>query len=347
MKNIEFHNADNDVLTEYAKQSRRANTFNFFAIKADTEAMFYVLPPWNSGGRVARELWEGYMPNKKRWTSYQSWAYTNPDLVALDPVVGFLDELASLDGVDPLEVKRYRPRQRFYVNALVTSTRDLAQPGSPTTPFPNSKEVQVVNLPPTAWNEICAYAQRGGFETPWDPNSAILFSVSRTGRGLQTEYKVAFAGSRSATGEETPSRFNLVEAFGEEIIPIFDNLPDLDERWSPPNPNDARHMGYAEEVKRSLKNALLSQQQGIVPGAFAGPQGSVGIGGQSLPQFAAPVAPAAPTAPVAPAPVAPVTMVPAAPVAPAAPVGPTMIQGVPAPQIPQVPNVQIPDFPKS
>jgi len=317
---FDFQQPDMKIIGRFASAANRTSDASFFNFDQDSETSFYLLPPWKQERQcvlLAREVWEAFLPEKKKWTSHRTWSYIDPDFGATDPIEEFLDELSEqVPGIDLQEIRRHTPKPRFYVNALIAGTKKL-----PHGDFQNNTKIaepQILNLPASVWNEICVLMSRPGFEAPFDPTSAILFVVQKTGRGLSTEYKVEFAGTRGATGDVVPNRYNLVEHLGVDVLKriIGEDMANLDSRWSPPDLNNTNYIQRREEGKRALKTKFLKTSTAI-PGAAQAPFGSAQIGGNAPP----PMAPAAPAAaPAAPA---------AAPAAPlAAPAAPT---GVPAP----------------
>ncbi len=288
---IDFRTANAEVIKEYADQAGKFSDASFFNFEKDTETSFFILPPWGETGLLAREIWACYMPNKKRWNAWRTWNHLNSEFGASDPVVAYLEWLKLQPGVDDSEVKNHNPKVRYYCNAIVTGVRK----GGQYQPFQNMKDPQILNMPSTVWNEICAFMQKPGFDVPYDPNRAILFIASRTGSGLSTEYKVTFAGTRGATGEEVPNRYNLAapELLGsvDGVKEALSNPNDLDKRWSPPKGNDSNLLARAEEIKALLKAKFLTT--GVDPssiGAAAGPGGGLSVGGQTqtAPQTAPP-----------------------------------------------------------
>jgi hypothetical protein len=331
MTGLKFQTADNGVISKYAEMSGGFGDVSFFNFEQDSETSFFLLPPWKQNRDIvllAREIYESFLPEKKKWVSLRSWGYINPELAASDPIEYHLNQIAEMPGTDFAELKRHKPKARFYANVLVSGVKKLSQ-GGEFVPFAKFKEPQIINMPTTVWNEICSLMSKPGFEVPYDPANAILFVVSRTGRGLNTEYRVEFAGTRGATGDVTPNRFNLVNHIEVgELQLLIDNLTDLDKRWPIPDTSGPEFIQRREEAKRVLNAKFNGINVNQVPGASLAPMGSSVIGGPPqgaqlppAPQapMAPPPAPVAPPPPVAPPAPSQVPVVPVAPVAPAPP----------------------------
>lgn len=256
---LQFNAANEEVIQQYAEDAGKFDSnVNFFTFAKDTMTMFYLLPSWSAERKlIAREIWEMFLPNKRRWTAWRSWDYLNPEFGANDPVVAFYNHLSQLPNVDMADLKRHSPKARFYANVLVTGTKKL--PTGDFQAFEKGAEVQTLNMPSTVWNEICAMMQKPGLEAPYDPNRAICFQVSRTGSGLSTEYKVQPVGSYGPTGDVTPTRYNLAEHFGHDtMVKILSELPDLDAQWSPPKTGDSTLLMRANEAKEAFKNKFMT-----------------------------------------------------------------------------------------
>jgi len=298
---LKFDTADSAVIKAQAEEAAKFSDANFFQVEKDSEAAVFILPPWSQKREnklLAREIWKMFLPSKKNWICWRSWNYLNPEFGSSDPVTHYVDYLKQKPNVDQTELKDHLPRARFYSNILVSWTRKL--PNGNAQQNSNFGEVKIFDMPSTVWNGICLLMQKQGFEVPYHPEKAIMFIVSRTGAGLNTEYNVTFAGQRGATGEETPSRFNLVEALGsvDRVQEIINTLPDLDNRWSPPKSGDNNVIANAEEAKRSLKAKF--ENIGVDPssiGGFGNSLGGVQFGGpvSSQPNSIPNVAPPAPS----------------------------------------------------
>lgn len=345
MQSLNFNAADSNQIAKAAEKAGISSN-TFFSFEQNTETGFFLLPPWSSKGSLAREVWEGYLPEKKRWIFWLTWKDEDPDFPNSDPVLCYINSLISDPSANQDELRRMVPRPRYYANALIFGSKKISGNGQ----FQRSTSFetpQIASLPSKVWNGICALMMRPGFEVPYDPTKAILFLVSRVGSGLNTEYKIDFAGTRGAMGETTPSRYDLrdlVSGKEDQIRDILSNLPDLTKKWSRPDlADDPRIRSYAEEVKRAIKTKVLSGSSSGIPGVsgtFQNPHSSgfVETNQNNHSQVNVPPPPVFPSSS---------PLVPSAPMTPSGGNFPNPSSaGLPSPSsLPSVPNIQVPAFP--
>lgn len=294
-----------------------------FANLVDGTTCFFVLPPWSQRGLLAKPVYKAFLGKKKTHISWKTFEHTAgwEEASQRDPLYLTLKELQTVFGKDDERIKALFPRTRFYANVIIHSTQD-GKSGEYKEWKPKSS---IIQLPKGVYDYLCREIVKPNIGSIVNPNAAVCVVVEKSGKGLDTEYKKSLAGQVVPGQGFQPTRENLFQKYGEEIInEILAKLPNLDEIWTPPSEADqVKAQQLAEEVRQAISSGAAVAgtyqapggagafgapppgtqiQAPVAPGAFAGTPAAPGLA-------QAPVAQGAPVAPVS-APAAPGTTVP-------------------------------------
>jgi hypothetical protein len=302
--NIFLPNADHMKQAAQAAQERAARrsqgSYTFYNLAEGTETYFYVLPPWSERGAIGRVVWQHFgVPEAKQYTCWQTYDIVHPGIGDQCPVCNALHAVEKVAG-DALDRLWGKPRGR--VNVLVVGHRKLNANGDAVEPFfpfaeENPRFPKILSLPISVYDELMLIQNGPGVGLVCMPDDAVMVIVKRSGTGIDTEYKLDFAGSRDVTGGFTPNRSKMFTS-EDEATACLSKLPDLDKLWPMP---DEELVATAHRVSTAIRMKFGLPDTPMFAGTSApAPQTLYAPMAQSAPSYAPPMMPSAPPyAPVA------------------------------------------------
>jgi hypothetical protein len=258
---------------------------SFIKVEPQQQIFFYILPPWNDRGFIAKEVWECYnlplLPGKKRsvHTSWQTHEAVEPGISAQDPIVKVLKEMKELVGD---KENRLLPGRKFQLNIILRGRGKIDSAGQI---IPSTYEqmtppkVCVLALTPPAFTTLSNMLISAGESSEGradNPLASICYCLTREekvppgGGKAKTSYIIGVEGAMIAGRGVVPTRHNLEQELGEKFVEAtFTAITDLDAAYPLPTENqrvEAQH--WASHIKQEMTARLSGKVARTTTGAI-------------------------------------------------------------------------------
>jgi hypothetical protein len=220
-----------------AGTSNDAPKANYINVPSGREVVLYLLPPWSEAGQLGKVQHAVYLaPIARRHTSWES---ISPELKYKDPVEEVLGRAIKAGHSFRDIAKR---TTKTYANVVLVASGDVGKP-KPISPI----EVGVIGFTTGVWAEIL----RAVAEDPsiLDATTASPFRLSRTGSGVDTEWKVSQCGTVTPDGF-TAHRSKVLDKYGE-IAQAWAAPLNLDTIWY--------HSQLVEDTSKNTADLLAAK----------------------------------------------------------------------------------------